>query len=231
MTFDDHAVAHSAAAAMPAIAPASPLWLYFLLVAGIIALPGMDMAFVLASALTSGRRAGLAAVSGLVAGGWIHVAFGALGIGLLLQAAPGLFNALLVAGSAYVAWIGWTLLRGDVALGEQATSARPLHATFGRALVTCLLNPKAYLFTLAVFPQFLRGAGATVAPQVVAMAAITSATQLAIYGSLALAAGRARLWLRGNPATQRRMGRAVGVLLVLAAAWTAAHGLLQRCGG
>src|ERR1700756_4121956 len=114
---------------MSPINPASPLWLYFLLVAGIIALPGMDMAFVLASALTGGRRAGMAAVSGLVAGGWIHVAMGALGIGLLLQAAPGLFGALLVAGAAYVAWIGWSLLRSGVALGEQSTSARPARAT------------------------------------------------------------------------------------------------------
>ena len=128
---------------MTPISPASPLWLYFLLVAGIIALPGMDMAFVLASALTGGRRAGLAAVSGLVAGGWIHVAMGALGIGLLLQAAPGLFGALLVVGAAYVAWIGWSLLRSGVALGEQSTSERPAGATFGRAVATCLLNPKA----------------------------------------------------------------------------------------
>ena len=213
---------------MSPLSPASPLWLYFLLVAGIIALPGMDMAFVLASTLTGGRRSGLAAVGGLVTGGCIHVALGALGIGLLMQAAPGLFDALLVAGSAYVAWIGWTLLRGATALGEHAASPRPARATFGRAVATCLLNPKAYLFTLAVFPQFLRGADASVAPQVLAMAAITSCTQVAVYGSLALAAGRARHWLRGNPATQRALGRAVGVLLVLAAAWTAAHGLLQR---
>jgi threonine/homoserine/homoserine lactone efflux protein len=207
---------------------ASPLWLYFLLVAGIIALPGMDMAFVLASALTGGRRSGLAAVGGLVAGGWIHVALGALGLGLLLQAAPGLFQVLLAAGAAFIAWIGWTLLRGAAALGEQAGSARPAHATFGRAVATCLLNPKAYLFTLAVFPQFLRGGQGPVAAQVLAMAAITSCTQVAVYGSLALAAGRAGRWLRGNPATQRALGRGVGMLLLLAAGWTAAHGLLQR---
>jgi len=213
---------------MSPLHPASPLWLYFLLVAGIIALPGMDMAFVLASALTGGRRAGLAAVSGLVAGGWIHVAMGALGIGLLLQAAPGLFGALLVAGAAYVAWIGWSLLRSGVALGEQSTSERPASATFGRAVATCLLNPKAYLFTLAVFPQFLRADAGSIGSQVLAMAAITSATQLAIYGSLALAAGRARHWLRGNPATQRMLGRGVGALLVLAAGWTAVHGLMLR---
>ncbi|MEZ0307134.1 MAG: LysE family translocator, partial [Ramlibacter sp.] len=61
------------------------LWLFFLMVFGIIVLPGMDMAFVLASSLKGGRRAGLLAVAGIVAGGVCHVAGSALGIGLLLQ--------------------------------------------------------------------------------------------------------------------------------------------------
>jgi len=47
----------------------SHLWLFFLMVLGIIVLPGLDMAFVLASSLTSGHRAGLVAVAGIVAGG------------------------------------------------------------------------------------------------------------------------------------------------------------------
>jgi len=204
---------------------AASLWLYFVLVAGIIVLPGMDMAFVLASALTGGRRAGLAAVGGIVAGGWLHVALGAVGIGLLLQAAPGLFEALLLAGALYIGWIGLSLLRGATALGEHATAARPASATFGRALATCLLNPKAYVFTLAVFPQFLRIGGEPIAAQVLSMAAITSGTQVAVYGGLALAAAGTRAWLVRNPGAQRRLGHAVGLLLVAAAAWTAAHGL------
>ncbi len=213
-------------AAMQSLAHASPLWLYFLLVAGIIALPGMDMAFVLASALAGGRRSGLAAVGGMVTGGWCHMLFGALGIGLLLQAAPGLVDALLLAGAAYVAWIGWTLIAGGAAPLAQADGPRrPALATWGRAMATCLLNPKAYLFTLAVFPQFLRADGPPLAAQAGALAAITSATQVAIYGGLVLAASHARGWLRDSPAAQRRAGQGVGWLLVLAAAWTALHGL------
>ena len=209
---------------MTPLAPTSPLWLYFILVAGIILLPGMDMAFVLASALAGGRKAGLAAVRGLVAGGWIHVALGALGIGLLLQGAPALFDALLLAGAAYVAWIGVSLVRGADALGDPALAAsRPALATFGRAVATCLLNPKAYLFTLAVFPQFLRAPGSALAGRALGMAAITSFTQVAVYGGIALAAAQARTWISRNPATQRRMGRTVGALLVLVAAWTALH--------
>ncbi|HET6827406.1 MAG TPA: LysE family transporter, partial [Ramlibacter sp.] len=87
------------------------LWLFALFVFGIIVVPGMDMAFVLSSALADGRRAGLAAVAGIVAGGMVHVAMGALGVGLVLQVFPAAFNAVLVAGALYVAWMGWGLWR------------------------------------------------------------------------------------------------------------------------
>ncbi|MDB5755438.1 MAG: Lysine exporter protein [Massilia sp.] len=53
------------------------LWL-FLVVLGVIVLPGLDMAFVLVSALAGGRSGGLAAVTGVVAGGICHVVMGAL---------------------------------------------------------------------------------------------------------------------------------------------------------
>src|SRR5215475_11561517 len=48
---------------------AENLWLYFLLLFGIIIVPGMDMLFVLANALTGGRGAGLAATAGIMLGG------------------------------------------------------------------------------------------------------------------------------------------------------------------
>ncbi len=94
------------------------LWLYAALVFGIIVLPGMDMAFVLASTLVDGRRSGAAAVAGIVLGGMVHVAMSALGIGLLLQHVPLAFNALLLAGALYVGWMGWGLLRNTQALSE-----------------------------------------------------------------------------------------------------------------
>ena len=128
-----------------------------MLVSGIIVLPGMDMAFVLASALADGARAGFAAVAGMVVGGFVHVLASALGLSLLLSTWPTLFNALLMAGGLYVAWMGWQLWRGAAALGAvQVGASRPLPATFGRAVLTCLMNPKAYLFCLAVVPQFIR---------------------------------------------------------------------------
>ena len=157
------------------------LWLYAVLVFGIVVLPGMDMAFVLASTLVDGKRSGAAAVAGIVLGGMVHTAMGALGVGLLLQHVPLAFNALLLAGSLYVAWMGWGLLRNTQALSEvQDQPSRPWHRTLLRATLTCLMNPKAYIFMLAVFPQFIRPQLGHIAAQSVALGAITAAAQIAV---------------------------------------------------
>jgi threonine/homoserine/homoserine lactone efflux protein len=201
------------------------LWLYFLLVAGIIVLPGMDMAFVLASSLVDGRRGGAAAVAGIVAGGMVHVAMSGFGIGLILLSAPRLFNALLLVGTLYVAWMGWGLIRGAAALATVRIEApRSAWATFGRAALTCLLNPKAYVFMLAVFPQFVRAEYGSLVGQSVWLGAITSLTQVAVYGAVVLASVRLRAWLLGNGHAQVLFGRAVGGLLLLVAGWTAWQG-------
>lgn len=197
------------------------LWLFFLLVFGIIALPGLDMAFVLGSTLVDGLKGGLAALAGVVTGGVVHTVMAGLGVGLALQALPQLFNALLSAGALYLAWIGWQLVRGAAALGEvSAAPSRPWPTTFRRGLLTCLLNPKAYLFMVAVFPQFVRPEYGPLAVQAVAMGTIIAATQFAVYGAVALGGVRVKTWLRGSGRAQVRAGQGLGWLLVMGGVWT-----------
>jgi threonine/homoserine/homoserine lactone efflux protein len=201
------------------------LWLFFGLVFGIVILPGMDMAFVLGSALVGGRKAGLAAVAGLVAGGLCHVAIAASGLAVALTVFASAFNALLVAGALYVAWLGWGLWRSasGFPLDERQPLRAPL-ATFARAALTNLLNPKAYVFMLAVFPQFFRPEAGSIVAQAAVLAAIISATQAAVYGVIALAADAVRGWLHANPAASRTVARTVGVVLMLVAAVTVIEG-------
>ncbi len=251
-------------------------WVFFALVFGIIVLPGLDMAYVMASALVGGRKAGLAAVAGITAGGMVHVLMGVVGVGLVLKTMPQVFNLMLLAGSAYVAWMGWSLLRGASTLGEtsapspgfarppegaeargsqaacaawdgpkspclrqgleQSFSGRPggrleregqargAASIFGRAAATCLMNPKAYVFMLAVFPQFLRADYGPLVPQALGLGAIICATQVAVYGAVAMGASRMRLWLRSNQRKQVRLGQAVGLLLLVASLWTGWQG-------
>lgn len=198
---------------------------YFVLVLGIVVLPGMDMAFVMASALVGGKRSGLAAVAGITAAGMVHTLMGAIGVGVVIKTMPQLFNAMLWAGSAYIAWIGWSLLRGASALGDVPDGQdRSLVSTFGRAAATCLLNPKAYVFMLAVFPQFLQERYGPMIPQAIVLGFLTSLSQILVYGAIALGASGIRQRLRSNQRGQVLMGQVVGAALLLTSIWTAWQG-------
>ena len=201
------------------------LWLFFVMVFGVVLLPGLDMAFVLASALVGGRRAGLAATAGIVAGGVCHVTMGALGIVAVLQLVPAAFNLVLLAGAIYIAWIGVSLLRSRAAFGDLPMQRpRSQAATFRQGLLTSLLNPKAYLFMLAIFPQFLKPEYGAIATQAVVLWAIIALTQAGIYGGMALAGDRVRAWLASRPSANAWLARIVGGLLLATALYTAFAG-------
>ena len=201
------------------------LLLFAALVFGIVVLPGLDMAFVMGSSLAAGRRHGLAAVAGIAAGGVCHVVMTTLGISVLLKVIPAAFNALLLAGALYIAWIGISLLRADSAFGVQAGGgAMSARTTFRRGALTSLMNPKAYLFMLAVFPQFLHAEYGPLWSQALALWVIIAVTQVTVYGAVALAAAQARGWLVRKPAAGMVAARVVGVVLVGAALLTGFEG-------
>ena len=201
------------------------LGLFLVVVFGVIALPGLDMAFVLASSLRGGHGAGMAAVGGIMLGGVAHVAMGVLGVAAVLAVWPPLFNAVLLAGALYIGWIGWSLLRTreGVALPASAAPARG-GPVFLQGMLTCLLNPKAYVFMLAIFPQFLHPERGHLWSQVAALGLITALTQGMVYGTIAIGALRAHRWLGSNPRASLAAARAVGAVLLGAALCTVLQG-------
>ncbi len=201
------------------------LGLFFVMVLGVVLLPGLDMAYVVASALVGGRRSGLLATAGVIAGGACHVLLGALGVMAVLKVMPAAFNLMLVAGALYIAWIGGSLLRSRVAFNTSpSTRVRSGAATFGKGMATCLLNPKAYLFMLAVFPQFLKPDYGPLVLQVLVLWMIIAVCQAAVYGGMALAGEGVRAWLGSKPAANLLLARAVGAMLLAVAAITAWQG-------
>ncbi len=200
---------------------AENLWLFFLVLFGIIILPGMDMLFVLASALTGGKRTGLSAASGMSAGGIVHSLYGAAGVGLLAAWMPSLFPPLLIAGAAYMVWIGIGLMRSAIVVnGEEAQASASGRKAFWRAVLTCLSNPKAYLFMMAIYPQFLKPAYGPIWMQGMVMGAMVAVTQFTVYGALALTADKSRQWLVSSPGATIFIGRAAGFMLIAAALLT-----------
>ena len=204
---------------------AENLWIFSALLFGIVIVPGMDSLFVMANALTGGRRLGFAAVFGLMLGGVFHTVFGAVGVSLILSVAPALVAVLLTAGAAYMVWIGYTLLRSSIVVNAVGTApTRTWGTAFRQGVITCILNPKAYMFVIAVYPQFIKPAYGPVWSQALVMGTMTAAMQFGIYGALALAAGKSRDLMMANPKVTMLVGRLVGVVFViagLATAWEA----------
>jgi threonine/homoserine/homoserine lactone efflux protein len=200
---------------------AENLWVYFILVVGIIIVPGMDMFFVMANGLAGGRVRALAATCGVMVGGVFHTLFGAFALSAIVAAAPQLLTLILLASAIYMAWIGWTLLRSAITVESiGAATARDSGVAFRQGFMTCLLNPKAYLFTSAVYPQFIRPEFGAVWAQAVPMGLITALCQLVVYGSLGYAASEGTALLSGHKRLTVWIGRSAGLLFLAVAGLT-----------
>jgi threonine/homoserine/homoserine lactone efflux protein len=210
---------------------AENLSLFLVLLTGIIIVPGVDMVFAIGNALAGGRARGLAATAGIMAGGAVHTVWGVLSAGALLAFPPALMQAMLLAGAAYLAWIGWSLLRSSISISTlEAASSASLWQAFRQGAITCLLNPKAYVFVAAVYPQFVRPHFGGLASQGVVLGAMTAAMQLLIYGGLAVAAAHSRDLLVANSRATVLVGRAVGAVFLAFALATLWEGLRPAFG-
>lgn len=133
----------------------------------IILLPGPNSLYVLSVAARRGVRTGYTAAAGVWCGDTVLMTLSAAGVASLLQANAVLFGIVKYAGAGYLAWLAVGMLRGAVALwrsrrekaadvaGEGGGAAGAAERPFRRALVISLLNPKAILFFIAFFVQFV----------------------------------------------------------------------------
>jgi leucine efflux protein len=147
------------------------LWTYVIGAFGIILLPGPNSLYVLSVATARGVRAGFQGAYGVFVGDTILLLCTALGAASLLRTHPTAFMVVKYAGAAYLFWVGlnlfWGALKGwrdqgdavqttvVASAAQAAASASHLQNPFRRALVISLLNPKAILFLLSFFVQFI----------------------------------------------------------------------------
>ncbi|MFF2661494.1 leucine efflux protein LeuE [Kitasatospora sp. NPDC058032] len=134
----------------------------------IVLLPGPNSLYVLSVAARKGVRTGYRAAAGVFVGDFTLISLTALGAASLLKANPAVFAVVKFGGAAYLLWIGIGMLRAarqlwrehravpETATAESAADpAESAERPFRRALVISLLNPKAILFLLSFFTQFV----------------------------------------------------------------------------
>ena len=170
--------------------PVDPLTLLAFVPAGLALnlTPGADMMFCLGQGLKSGRRAAMAANFGIAVGGMVHVTLAALGLGALVAAHPGAFEAIRWLGVGYLLWLAVGALRSSPFAGEIAVAQVSSGRVFLQALIVNLLNPKVILFILAFLPQFV-DPSRPILPQFLTLGLVFSLGGLVVNGAVGLFAG------------------------------------------
>lgn len=151
---------------MAAVLGITDIWTYLLGTVAIILLPGPNSLFVLTTAARRGIRDGYQAAAGVFLGDTVLMVLAAAGVASLLRTYPPLFMVIKYAGAAYLGYVGLTMLlaawrrwRDRSELSPPASPTVPPAATvrnpFRRATVISLLNPKAILFFVSFFIQFV----------------------------------------------------------------------------
>ena len=143
---------------MPAFVPDLAVILAFALAGVILAItPGPDMALQLSRAINYGRAHGLACAAGAMTGVLAHTTLAALGISVLIVAAPTLFWVLKIAGAIYLLWLAYQAIVHGGGLRIAAAGKKPptLRQSYMTGVGINLLNPKVVLFFVTFLPQFV----------------------------------------------------------------------------
>ena len=181
----------------------------FLATALVVALmPGTGVVYTLAVSLGQGLRAGLVAAAGCTLGIVPHMAASILGLAAVLQASAAAFQAVKIAGVAYLLWMAWQVWRGSGAMAVEGRTA-PLRAwrLVRDGVALNLLNPKLSVFFLAFLPQFVSAETPDAAWRMAGLGLVFMAVTFvafALYGAFAsvlrdrvLSRPAAMAWLRG----------------------------------
>lgn len=198
--------------------PLADLALFALTALVLVLTPGPNMIYCVSRALSQGRAAGLLSLAGVLLGFVAHLVAATLGLTALLMAVPLAFDALRIAGAAYLAWLAWDAVRpgGSSPFQPRALPHDAPGRLFRMGLLTNLLNPKVAIFYLSFFPQFLRPEEGSVFLQALQLGTIQivvsgTVNALLVLGAARIAAflARSRRWLQ---AQRYLMGTVLGAL-------------------
>jgi threonine/homoserine/homoserine lactone efflux protein len=197
----------------------STWWLFVAMTFVVSATPGPNMLFVMTVSAREGLRAAVVAMAGCMTALLAMMSLSAAGLGALLQSFPAVFDALRLAGAAYLAYLGVKCWRSPVHDAAQPPGA-PTRAVAGAAraavyrqgFLVAASNPKAILFAAAFFPQFLDPTQAQL-PQFAVLLATFAVIEVGWYVVYAVSGQRLSVYLQ-RAAVMRAFNRLTGGVFV-----------------
>lgn len=190
---------------------------FVLAVVLISASPGPAMALIIRRAALRGWRAAVPVLLGLEVGIYFWAIAAAAGAAALLAASEVAYTALRIAGAGYLGLLGLLALRSALRgapapVADGATSRRTWWRGLAEGLVTSLANPKAALFMLAFYPQFVPESRPLLATTAV-LAVLQVVIETCLYLALAVGVGQARTWFN-RPKVRRGLEAVSGTVLI-----------------
>ena len=206
---------------LEALMPSTTTLLLFALATLLLtASPGPGVLYVVARAISQGRKAGFASMFGIESGEVMWLAATATGLAALLAASVSALTFLRFAGAAYLIYLGVQRWRA----AEAFVAPRPakIRTIYAQGVITQILNPKVSVFFIAFLPQFLNPSQ-PIATQVAALGVVYVAVAIAVDVTYVLTASAVAARFLNSRVAQRRTGRFAAVTyfaLGLAAAAT-----------
>lgn len=186
----------------------------------ISASPGPAMLLIFRRAAFHGLQAAVPTVLGLELGLYLWALAAGAGLAALVAASELAFVVLRVAGAVFLVYLGvkaWRSAWRDRGSTDEAAPLTPMNqrgwwAAFGEGVVVMLANPKAAVFMVAFYPQFVPGTRPLFATTAL-LGAVQVVIEIAFYLTLAAVAGRTGAWFR-RPRIRRRIDAVSGGVLV-----------------
>ncbi len=195
---------------------------FLLAVLLISASPGPAMALIFRRAALRGLRGAVPTVLGLEAGLYVWALFAGAGFAALVAASEVAYLVLRIVGAVVLLYLGlkaWHSAwrdRGEapaVPAGASAsTGRRQWWGAFAEGLVVQLANPKAAVFMVAFYPQFVPADG-PVFTTTALLGLLQITVETGLYLALAAGVARAGAWFR-RPQIRRRLDAISGTVLV-----------------
>ncbi|MGQ5523799.1 leucine efflux protein LeuE [Chitinimonas sp. PSY-7] len=186
----------------------------------IILLPGPNSIYVLSVAAQRGMRRGFQGACGVFVGDAVLMLLSAMGVASVLKTTPLLFLLLKYVGAVYLAWLGvqmlvssWRRWRQTDTLSSQVAQVDDSHP-FRKALLISLLNPKAILFFISFFVQFVDPAYAYPALTFTMLGLIAQSCSMLYLSAVILIGARVADAFRSRQRLSASLGGSVGALFL-----------------
>ena len=168
---------------------------------GMVLTPGPNMIYLISRSITQGPAAGMVSLGGVALGFIFYMLCAAFGITALLFAVPYAYDALRIAGAAYLLWLAWQALKPN---GRSPFQVKKLaidspRKLFAMGFITNLLNPKIAMLYLALLPQFIDPTAGSVLTQSLVLGSTQTIISVGVNGLIALGAGSIALFLGERP--------------------------------